>query len=103
MGHVLFILMHAAAALFFAFALFITIPLHVLYAAMSGRRAPAADVPSPLTHVRCPDCKEFVQNEASKCRFCGATLVPQSVIFEQQRRQRAVLRAQAPWWQRPFL
>lgn len=34
--------------------------------------------PSPQTHVRCPDCREFVLNEARKCKHCGAALVPLS-------------------------
>ncbi len=29
------------------------------------------------THVRCPDCKELVLSEATKCRHCGCSLVPQ--------------------------
>ena len=31
-----------------------------------------------LTHVRCPDCRELVLKEASKCKHCGTRLVPQS-------------------------
>ena len=35
-------------------------------------------IPNPDTHIRCPDCKELVRNEARKCRFCGISLVPLS-------------------------
>lgn len=31
---------------------------------------------SPQTHLRCPDCRELVRRDASKCRHCGAALVP---------------------------
>lgn len=41
----------------------------------AGATAPAE--PSPATHTRCPDCREFVLKEARKCKHCGTTLVPQ--------------------------
>ena len=31
--------------------------------------------PSPKTHVTCPDCAEFVRNEAVVCCHCGCKLV----------------------------
>jgi hypothetical protein len=34
---------------------------------------------SPLTHVRCPDCREFVLAEARKCKHCGTALIPQKL------------------------
>jgi len=34
------------------------------------------NAPSPDTHVRCPDCREFVYKDARKCKHCGITLVP---------------------------
>ncbi len=42
-------------------------------------RAPKADpdAPDPRTHVRCPDCRELVRHDATKCRHCGAALQPQ--------------------------
>jgi hypothetical protein len=36
----------------------------------------AADTPDPQTHVRCPDCRELVRNDARKCKHCGAALIP---------------------------
>lgn len=36
-----------------------------------------SEVPTPDTHVRCPDCKELVRRDASKCKHCGTRLVPQ--------------------------
>lgn len=36
-----------------------------------------AEVPSPETHVRCPDCRELVRRDARKCKHCGTALVPQ--------------------------
>ena len=32
---------------------------------------------TPETHVRCPDCRELVRADASKCKHCGCALVPQ--------------------------
>lgn len=32
---------------------------------------------TPETHVRCPDCREFVLRDARKCKHCGSALVPQ--------------------------
>jgi len=29
------------------------------------------------THVKCPDCRELVFRDASKCKHCGTALVPQ--------------------------
>lgn len=37
----------------------------------------APELPSPKTHVRCPDCREFVLKDARKCKHCGTALVPQ--------------------------
>jgi hypothetical protein len=33
--------------------------------------------PHPDTHVRCPDCRELVRNDARKCKHCGTALIPQ--------------------------
>lgn len=77
MGHLLFIVMHLMAALIFAWLLFLTIPLHLIYAATKSRGSrPSADSPGPDTHVRCPDCRELVRMDAIKCKHCGTALVP---------------------------
>jgi hypothetical protein len=44
----------------------------------SNQTAYPDDIPNPDTHVTCPDCRELVKNEARKCRFCGASLIPLS-------------------------
>lgn len=36
-------------------------------------------VPTPDTHVRCPDCRELVRSDARKCKHCGSALIPQQV------------------------
>lgn len=33
--------------------------------------------PNEDTHVKCPDCREFVLRDARKCKHCGTALVPQ--------------------------
>ena len=58
----------------------------ILVALLPSLKAPpqSAGAPSPHTHVRCPDCKEFVLNEARVCKHCGAKLVPQSELVVMQ-------------------
>lgn len=34
-------------------------------------------IPTPDTHVKCPDCAELVRREARVCKHCGCKLVPQ--------------------------
>jgi len=33
--------------------------------------------PHPNTHVKCPECKKLVRNEATQCRHCNCRLKPQ--------------------------
>jgi hypothetical protein len=75
MGHIVFLLLHFIALLFGAVALFVTIPLHLIYAATRSRKVdPAA--PSGRTHTHCPDCREFVLRDAIVCKHCGRALTP---------------------------
>jgi len=74
MGHFIFIVLHVIAVLFVGVVLlFITIPLHIIYAATRRTR----DKPKPQTHVICPSCRELVHKQASVCRHCRQVLVPQ--------------------------
>ena len=52
----------------------------LLVIVLPSQKAPPRDpnAPSPDTHVRCPDCREFVYKDARKCKHCGITLVPQN-------------------------
>ncbi len=34
-------------------------------------------VPTPETHVKCPDCKELVLRDARVCKHCRCRLIPQ--------------------------
>jgi hypothetical protein len=36
-----------------------------------------AEGPTPRTHVKCPDCREYVLKDASICKHCRCSLVPQ--------------------------
>lgn len=33
-------------------------------------------LPTPATHVKCPDCRELVLKDAKVCKHCGCKLVP---------------------------
>lgn len=77
MGHLLFLLLHLVAFLFFPMLLFLTLPLHLIYAAVGGRKRDH-NAPTPQTHVRCPWCKELVHKEASVCGHCRKSLTPAS-------------------------
>lgn len=33
-------------------------------------------IPTPETHVKCPDCRELVLKDALKCKHCGCKLIP---------------------------
>lgn len=84
-GHFLFLILHLAALLFGAIGLIITIPLHLIYGAVSSsrrsgdpnRRSGEPDAPRPDTHRRCPECRELVRADASRCKHCGIGLLPQ--------------------------
>ena len=39
-------------------------------------------IPHPDTHVKCPDCRELVLNEAKVCKHCGCKLIPQGINQE---------------------
>ena len=81
-GHVVFIVLHIVAIVFGFVFLIITIPAHLIYAAVSGKseKAPSdAETPTAETHVRCPACRELVRSDASKCKHCGTALVPQVI------------------------
>jgi uncharacterized paraquat-inducible protein A len=74
--HAVFVVLHLVALLFAGpLLLFITIPAHIIYAAIASRR-PAK--PNPWTHVKCPDCRELVLKDANVCKHCGCKLVPQT-------------------------
>lgn len=38
---------------------------------------PADAKPTPDTHIKCPDCREFVLRDARVCKHCGCKLIPQ--------------------------
>jgi len=35
-------------------------------------------IPTPETHVRCPDCRELIRKDAKVCKHCGCRLIPQT-------------------------
>lgn len=46
----------------------------ILVLVLPSRKA-IAWAPTPETHVRCPDCREFVYKDARKCKHCGTALI----------------------------
>jgi hypothetical protein len=49
----------------------------ILVLALGSATKADSNAPTALTHVKCPDCREFVLRDARKCKHCGASLVPQ--------------------------
>lgn len=41
-------------------------------------------MPSPDTHVKCPDCRELVLRDARVCKHCGAKLIPVEPAIDEQ-------------------
>lgn len=79
MSHFVLLVLHLVALVAMPPALFVTLPLHaILVAQQKARRRVDPDSPSPATHVRCPDCRELVRMDATRCRHCGVALVPQA-------------------------
>lgn len=60
--------------LFSVFALVIVACLSSVKKLLTATGEP---IPTPLTHVKCPDCAELVRKEAVKCKHCGCVLMPQ--------------------------
>lgn len=49
----------------------------ILLALLPSKKAPVGvEVPTPDTHVKCPDCAELIRMEARVCKHCGCRLVP---------------------------
>lgn len=74
MGHLVFIVLHLAALVFGLFALVITIPLHIIYAAVKANAGTAGAPhknPARAGLKPCPDCAELIKIEARKCKHCG--------------------------------
>ena len=93
MGTAAFFVIHIVALLFFPFALILTIPLHIIYAAVSGGKDHSRE-------VRCPACQEFVHMDARICPHCRSALVP---YFEQRRQAqaaKAAARSKMSRWER---
>jgi uncharacterized paraquat-inducible protein A len=73
-GHLVFFMLHLAALLLAPVGLFVTLPVHLVYAAVSARKPVE---PTPQTHMRCPDCRELVRKDANVCKHCHCKLTPE--------------------------
>jgi hypothetical protein len=82
MGHVIFIVLHLISVLFVFPMLLLTVPLHMIYAALSrksGQSTPfipgPGDIAAGYVHeVNCPYCRELIRSDALKCKHCGSLL-----------------------------
>lgn len=61
--------------LWFIFSIFLSPLLGIIFVLVMQN---LQDSPNPNTHVRCPDCRELVRNDARKCKHCGVSLLPVS-------------------------
>lgn len=95
MGHLLFVILHLVAILFALVGLFVTIPLHIIYAVV--RRGSRQQ--DTRTRVACPMCKELVLEGARLCKHCGATLA--APPLPPKRPPPAFLKAIIDWISRP--
>jgi hypothetical protein len=85
MGHLIFVVMHLLCLLFGSLGLLLTIPLHLIYAAISNRSSKpssSSDADDWKTYGRCPYCKEQVRRDAVKCKHCGSVLDPAAMQAE---------------------
>lgn len=64
--------------LWFIFSILLSPLLGVIFVLVMENLKLSGDKPNPNTHVRCPDCRELVRNDARKCKHCGASLIPAS-------------------------
>lgn len=62
---------------FFLLSLVLSPLIGLLFAVAVENLKNKIEKPNPNTHVRCPDCRELVLMDASKCKHCGTLLVPQ--------------------------
>lgn len=82
MARLLFACLHLIAIGTGGPLLFVTIPAHLIYAAIvRGNEKPETSDTS-RTHLKCPDCRELVLRDASICKHCHAKLIPQTALPE---------------------
>jgi len=52
-------------------------PIALIALALLPKKTGSVGEPRPATHVKCPDCREFVLKDARVCKHCGCKLIPQ--------------------------
>lgn len=57
--------------------LLLTMADAVFNAKYNADQAADYNMATPKSHVKCPECRELVFKDASKCKHCGTVLVPQ--------------------------
>ncbi len=74
MGHLIFLLLHFGVFLFATPWLILTVPLHLIFAAVSNKSK--NESVNRFSHIRCPECRELVRKDARLCRHCHTELIP---------------------------
>lgn len=62
------------ALMFGVIGLFFTIPLHLIYCAMPGRKGFINSFKEGYTSKECPYCKMNINEEATKCPHCQSSI-----------------------------
>lgn len=86
MGHILFVILHLIAFAFGFIFLIITIPLHIIYAAVNkpvtnqGTKSKNPDMGgSNDVFIECPFCKMKIDKDATKCPHCQEWITNEQV------------------------
>mgnify|MGYP000184445206 CR=1 FL=1 len=58
------------------FGIFALIVIVVISSVKPQPVVAGGEVATAETHVRCPECRELVRNDAKRCKHCQATLTP---------------------------
>ncbi len=74
---------------FFLLSVILSPLIGIVCAVVAKSNIQSAQTPSPKTHIKCPDCAEWVLPEASVCKHCGHALTPDNGFVERQTKAKA--------------
>lgn len=79
MGHFIFIVLHLIGIMTGLWMLVVTVPAHLIYAAVKGNKPKVSAQPDAATHTSCPHCAEPILRAAKVCKHCGGKVDPACV------------------------